>query len=91
MFDNMVYVSRTWPYFVLLGLGIAVCEIYLLHKKRRRRPWTWGPRIILDVLAVYCTLQFFSLIHVFARPSSDSTLWDHTRLFLIGLGIHISP
>lgn len=91
MFDNIVYVLRTWPYFVLLSLGIAVCQIYLLHKKRTRKPWTWGPRIGLDVLAVYCTLQFFSLIHIFARPSADSTLWDHTRLFLIGLGIHISP
>ncbi len=88
-FESITHVLRTWPYFVLLGLGISINVIYSVGRKNRRKPWTWGPGIFLDILCVYVTLQFFCLIHVFARPSVDSTLWDHTRLFLVGLGIHI--
>lgn len=86
-FENIWGVLQTWPYFVLLGLGISFTELYLLQKRSTRAPWTLDRRIPLDVLAVYLTLQFYSLIHIFARPCTNGTLADYARLFLIGLGI----
>lgn len=80
-------VFDTWPYFVLLGLGIGATEIYLLKRKRTRKPWTWGPGIVTDVIAVYCTLQFYALIHVFAYSRGDASNWDLLRLFLSAFGI----
>ena len=44
----------------------------------------------VDVLAAYCTLQYYALIHIFARPARDTTVWDSCRLFLKGLGIDVS-
>lgn len=79
----------TWPYFVLLGLGIGVTEIYLLKRKRTRKPWTWGPGIITDVIAVYCTLQFYALIHIFAYSRGDATNWELLRLFLTAFGLSL--
>ena len=35
------YLPR-WPYFLLLGLAISLVQVYLLRKKRNRKPWTWG-------------------------------------------------
>lgn len=87
--DNMLLMLRTWPYFLLLGLGISVSEIYLLRRRRTRKPWTLDRRIPLDLLATYCTLQYYALIHVFARPNAQTQLWDHVRLFVRGLGIHL--
>ncbi len=85
-FENVWGVLQTWPYFVLLGLGISFTELYLLRKKSIRKPWNWDAHIPLDVLAVYLTLQFYSLIHVFARPCAGGAVGDYWRLFLIGLG-----
>lgn len=87
--DNLIGILRAWPYYLLLGLGIALTQLYLMRKGRTRRAWTLDRRIGLDVLASYATMQYFSLIHIFARPIPESNLTDHIRLFLIGFGIHI--
>ena len=60
------YIPR-WPYFILLGLGISLVQVYLLRKKRNRKPWTWGWRISTDILAMYVTIQFYCLIHIFGN------------------------
>lgn len=86
---NIYYVIGTWPYFFFLGLGIAVSQITLLRRKRTRKPWTRDRWIFGDIVAAYMTLQYFALIHIFARPASDSTVSDLFRLFLRGLGIFI--
>ena len=83
---NLVQVLRAWPYFALLGLGIGGTELYLLARKRRRKPWTLGPRLVGDVLAAYCTLQFYGLITLFARPAPQSTPWTLLKLFLVAFG-----
>ena len=86
--ENLLYVLGTWPYFVLLGLGIAFSQIFLLGRKRRR-PWSrdlWLPK---DVLAAWLTLQYFALIHIFARPVPGSSLWDLFRLFVRAFGVEI--
>ncbi|HEB77042.1 MAG TPA: hypothetical protein ENI90_00760 [Methylothermaceae bacterium] len=88
--EHVVYVLGTWPYFVLLGIGIALSQIYLLKFRRRRRPWTLDRWLWKDVLAAYCMLQFYALIHIFARPAAGSTTWDLTRLFLRGFGIQLT-
>jgi len=80
---------QSWPYFLLLGAGISVTELYLLHRKSTRRKWSPGPRLIGDVLAAYCTWQFYALIHIFNRPVPGSTVWDHFRLFLRAFGLHL--
>ena len=82
------YLPR-WPYFLLLGLAISLVQVYLLRKKRNRKPWTWGWRIGTDILATYLTIQFYCLIHIFGRPVPNGTVLDYWRLFLIGLGIHL--
>ena len=87
--DDVVYVLGTWPYFFILGLGIGLTQIFRMKWKRRRKPWTRDRRILCDVVAAYCTLQFFALIHIFARPVADSTVWDLFRLFLIGFGVQL--
>lgn len=86
---SLISILRAWPYYVLLGLGIALTQLYLMRKGRTRRPWTLDRRIGLDVLAAYATIQYFCLIHIFARPIPESTLADHIRLCLIGFGIHL--
>lgn len=87
--ENLLYVLGTWPYFVLLGLGIAFSQIFLLGR-RRRKPWTrdlWLPK---DVLAVYLTLQYFALIHIYARPVPGSSIGDLFRLFMKAFGVELS-
>ena len=86
---NLQYILPRWPYYLLLGLGISLTQLYLLNKTTNRKPWKKDWRIILDICCVYLTIQFFSLIHVFARPNSSASLWDYTTLFLIGCGIHL--
>ncbi len=87
--EHLVYTLGTWPYFVLLGAGISASQIYLMWRKRKRKPWTWDRWLPTDVIAAYCTIQYYALIHIFARPSSNSTVWDLSRLFLRGFGFHI--
>jgi hypothetical protein len=89
-FDNLLLMLPTWPYFVLLGLGISVSEIWLLRKKKKpRKPWTLDRRLPLDILAAYVTIQFYGLIHIFFYRQDGNTMWDDMRLFLVGFGIHL--
>lgn len=90
LFTNFLESFRTWPYYLLLGGGISITELYLLRRKRRqRKPWTPGPRIALDVLAAYCTIQFYAMILIFSHPTDTSTVWDLFRLFFRGLGLRL--
>lgn len=88
-FEHLGYVLGTWPYFVLLGFGIGSCQVYLMRRKRRRKPWTLDRWLWTDVLASYATLQYFALIHIFARPVAGSDVWDLFRLFVLGFGVRI--
>jgi hypothetical protein len=85
--ENIGYVFGTWPYFACLGVGIGLTQIFLLHRRRWRKPWSFGWGIALDVAAAYATVQFYALITIFARPASGSTAADLARLVLRGLGI----
>ena len=78
---------EAWPYYLLLGLSIFFTDLYLIKRKSRRKSWTFDKWIWTDFIAVYLTIQFFALIHVFARPHIDGNLADYTNLFLIGLGL----
>lgn len=78
------------PYFLLLGLGISLTQIYLLKKKnKKRKPWTKDKMFFLDILFCYLTFQFYSLIHIFARPVPNGDFFMYTKLFLIAFGIHL--
>jgi len=83
------YFLQAWPYFIFLGVGISVTELYLLKKKSRRKPWTWGAGIIGDVIAVYLTIQYYALIHIFIFPAGEVSVWDLFRLFFAGIGIRL--
>ncbi len=85
--DSVLFTLGTWPYFFFLGLGIAVSQIYLLRRKSRRKPWTRDRWFLVDLVAAYLTLQYFALIHIFARPAPGSTVEDLFRLFFKGFGI----
>ena len=87
---HLLHHLENWPYFLLLGGGIAGSHVYLRWRKRRRKPWTRDRWFWTDVVAAYCTLQFFALIHIFTRPTRDSTTWDLFRLFAKGFGIDLS-
>ncbi len=87
--ENLLYVLGTWPYFVLLGLGIAFSQIVLLGRKRRK-PWSRDLWMIKDVFAAYLTLQYFALIHIFARPVPGSSFSDLFRLFMRAFGVDVS-
>jgi D-alanyl-lipoteichoic acid acyltransferase DltB (MBOAT superfamily) len=87
--EALAYVAGHWPYYLLLGGGIAITELYLLKHKRKRKPWSRDRWLLTDLLAAYCTLQFFALIHVFNRTTEGSTVWDQCKLFLIAFGIHL--
>ncbi len=86
---SLLWILSTWPYFLILGLGISITQIVLTRCPRTRRPWTWDRRFPLDILSAYLTFQFFALIHVFIRPQEGGSLWSYTRLFLRGFGISL--
>lgn len=86
---DLVTALSTWPYFVLLGLGISLTQIWLARRPRTRKPWTLDRRLPLDVVCAYLTLQYFALIHVFIRPQPGGSLADYGELALIGLGIRV--
>ena len=86
---NAAYVLYTWPYFLLLGTGIAVSMIVMRRHKRQRKPWTLDRWIGVDLLAAYVTIQYFALIHIFARPTESGSLEDLFVLFMLGLGIDL--
>jgi hypothetical protein len=87
-----VEMLRLWPYFVLLGAGISLTEVWLLRRGRRvHTPWRPGWRLAIDVLAAYATFQYFSLIEVFffASKFPGHTLHDHATLFARAFGVSI--
>ena len=87
--QSVNYVLSTWVYYLLLGLGIGVSVIFMRRRKRKRKPWTFDRWFAVDLLAAYITIQYFALIHIFARPTEGSDLWDLLVLFLLGLGIDL--
>jgi D-alanyl-lipoteichoic acid acyltransferase DltB (MBOAT superfamily) len=86
---RLTTILSTWPYFLLLGLGISLTQLVLVRRPRTRRPWTRDRRLALDVICAYLTLQYFALIHIFIRPQPGGSLQDYAQLMLIGLGIHL--
>lgn len=87
--EDLMVILSTWPYFVLLGLGISLTQIYLARRPRTRRPWTWDRWFCVDLVCCYLTLQYFALIHVFVRPQPGGTLGDLAELVLIGVGVRL--
>ena len=88
--QSVGYVLETWVYFLLLGLGIGVSVIFMRRRKRQRKPWTLDRWFVVDLLAAYITIQYFALIHIFARPTEGSDLGDLFVLFMLGLGVDLS-
>jgi len=90
-FGELLNILHTWPYYLFLSVGTALTALYLLEfaKKKKRRPWTRSPWIATDVLASFCTMQYFALIHVMSRPSSGSNEWDLFQLFMRAFGVHL--
>ena len=74
---------------MLLGTGIAVSMMFMRRRKRQRKAWTLDRWFAVDLLAAYVTIQYFALIHVFARPTEASSFTDLLVLFMLGLGIDL--
>ena len=87
--DKFALTARTWPYFLLLAVGIGLTQLYLIKVKRKRRPWSKDRYLLRDVLSVYLTIQFYGLIQIFARTTPESSLLQHTQIFLLGLGLDV--
>ena len=85
--QSVTYVLETWIYFLLLGLGIGVSVIFMRRRKRTRKPWTFDRWFAIDLLSAYITIQYFALIHIFARPTEGSSTSDLFVLFMLGLGL----
>ena len=85
--SSFTRILSTWPYFLLLGLGISLTQVWLLRRPRARKPWTLDRRLPLDLLCAYATFQYFSLIHIYIRPQPGGSLAASTRLLLTGLGL----
>jgi hypothetical protein len=85
-FENFAAVLDAWPYYVLLAGGIGVSELFQRKFRKRRKPWTLGPRLLLDVLAAYATLQAFALFRMFNRPAGGSGTTDLLRLLARAFG-----
>jgi hypothetical protein len=78
--------SATWIYYLLLSGGIVCTQLYLLSTRRTRRSWTRGWRVILDILAMAITVEYYSVIHIFARPIESGNMRGYFDLFLKGFG-----
>ena len=87
--QSVSYTLHTWIYFLLLGLGITVSMIFMRGRKRKRRAWTLDRWFVVDLLAAYITIQYFALIHIFARPTEASSFTDLFVVFMLGLGIDL--
>jgi hypothetical protein len=85
--STLATILSTWPYFVLLGLGISLTQVWLLRRPRTRRPWTRDRWFVLDLVCGYLTLQYFALIHIYIRPQPGGSLRASTALVLRGLGL----
>ncbi|MHC4092386.1 MAG: hypothetical protein ACYSVY_19295 [Planctomycetota bacterium] len=87
--ESAARMLRMWPYFLLLGGGISVAQLWVNWRGRRRKPWSFDRRILLDVLAAYVTAQFYAMIHVFyySMYFEAGSVWDYWVIFLRGLGL----
>lgn len=77
----------TFPYYVLIGASIAATQVYLLRRRRRRRPWTRGWRIAVDSLAMVGTIGLFVLIRPFHHVPKDDSIADAGRIVLAAFGL----
>ena len=86
---TFVKVLWMWPYFFFLAGGIAIAQVWMTLRGRRRRPWTFDRWIVTDVLAAYATAQFYGMIHIFYfAPFMDTGApGDAWLLFLRGFGL----
>jgi hypothetical protein len=81
-------IVRTTPYYLLIGGAIALTQVWLMRRgRRRRKPWTLDRRIGLDVLAVAGTVGFFMLIRPFHHVPVDHSVADSFRVVLAALGV----
>ncbi len=81
---------RTLPYYVVLGVSIALTQVWLVKRGRRaRRPWTLDRRLGLDVLAVCGTIGFFILIRPLHHVPAKGTIGDGVRICLAALGFEL--
>ena len=86
-----IFVSRlgTIPYYLLLGVGIAATQVWLVERgHERRQPWSGGWRTGFDLLAVAGTFGFFVLIRPFHHIPHDGSMMDALRVVLAAFGIH---
>ena len=82
---------KTLPYFMLLGAGISVTELYFLRYGRsKRKAWSMDWKIIIDVICVYMVFAYFTLINIFYYlPKVPSvSMSEAAGLFLTGLGLN---
>lgn len=91
VWEEIVRVLRGWPYFLMLGIGVGLTNVYLLRHRRTRRAWTLDRWIWTDVLAVYCTLQYWALARVLGKLVPGGTNYDSLRLFAAAFGIKLDP
>jgi hypothetical protein len=78
----------TLPYYVILGGAIALTQVYLIERgRRRRRPWQWGPKIGLDVLAVIGTIGVFVLVRPFHHAPKHYSWAETGQVVLAAFGI----
>jgi len=71
------------PYYVLLGGSIAATQFYLLMRgRRRRKPWTRGPAMLVDVASVAAVFLHLSIIRVFTHTWTTGD-WMATPLRMI--------
>ena len=87
-----IFVTRmgTIPYYVMLGVGIALTQVWLVERgHERRKPWTGGWRIIFDLMAVASTFGFFVLIRPFHHIPHDHSMMEALRVMLAAFGIHV--
>jgi hypothetical protein len=76
------------PYYIMLGVAIALTQVYLLARgSHRRRPWQWGPKIGLDVLAVIGTVGFIILLRPFHHVPREYSNLDCVQMVLAAFGL----
>ena len=80
--------AMSLPYYLILGTAIALTQVYLLSRgRRRRRPWQWGPRLGLDVLAVIGTVGFIILLRPFHSVPREYSSIDCVNMVLAAFGL----
>ncbi len=87
--ESFLLAFRMWPYFLFLGGGIAVAQLWVTWRGRRRRHWTLDRWLPLDVLGAYVTAQFYGIIHIFysVLVFRGGSATDYWTIFLRGFGL----